>query len=71
MYICTPCQGQYPAASQLQLPITTIRMGTCYLEPFDRIDIVFTGMRLGEKLFEELNTEAENRNSQFSILNCR
>jgi hypothetical protein len=49
MYICTPCQGQYPAASQLQLPITTIRMGTCYLEPFDRIDIVFKGMRLGEK----------------------
>jgi hypothetical protein len=34
------------------------------LKPFDDIDIVFTGMRSGEKLFEELNTEGE-----FSILN--
>ncbi len=30
------------------------------MRPFDDIDIVFTGMQLGEKLFEELNTEGEN-----------
>ncbi len=35
-------------------------IGLFGLKPFDDIDIVFTGMRPGEKLFEELNTEGEN-----------
>ena len=30
------------------------------LKPFDDIDIVSTGMRPGEKVFEELNTEGEH-----------
>jgi FlaA1/EpsC-like NDP-sugar epimerase len=30
------------------------------LKPFDDIDVVFTGVRPGEKLFEELNTEGED-----------
>jgi FlaA1/EpsC-like NDP-sugar epimerase len=30
------------------------------LKPFDDIDIVFSGMRPGEKLFEELQTTDEN-----------
>ena len=30
------------------------------LKPFDDIDIVFTGMQPGEKLFEELNIKGEN-----------
>ena len=29
-------------------------MDTCFLKPFDDIDIVFAGMRPGEKLFEGL-----------------
>jgi FlaA1/EpsC-like NDP-sugar epimerase len=39
------------------------------LKPFDDIDVVFTGVRPGEKLFEELNTESEFLvlNSQFLI----
>jgi len=36
------------------------------LKPVDDIDIVLTGMRPGEKLFEELNTEVESR-SEFGI----
>ena len=36
------------------------RITLCGLKPFDDIDIVFTGMRPGEKLFEELETEGEN-----------
>ena len=35
-------------------------IGLFGLKPFDDIDIVFTGARPGEKLFEELNTEGEN-----------
>jgi len=35
-------------------------IGLFGLKPFDDIDIVFTGMRPGEKLFEELETEGEN-----------
>ena len=35
-------------------------IGLFGLKPFDDIDIVFTGMRPGEKLFEELNTEGED-----------
>ena len=41
------------------------------LKPFDDIDIVFTGMRPGEKLFEELaklGREGET-NSEFGIRN--
>ena len=58
-----------PEAAQLVLdmdePVRIFDMAkdmiTLYgLKPFDDIDIVFTGMRPGEKLFEELNTEGEN-----------
>ncbi|HSN54522.1 MAG TPA: nucleoside-diphosphate sugar epimerase/dehydratase [Candidatus Sulfomarinibacteraceae bacterium] len=35
-------------------------IGLFGLKPFDDIDIVFTGMRPGEKLFEELETEGEH-----------
>ena len=35
-------------------------IGLFGLKPFDDIDIVFTGVRPGEKLFEELETEGEN-----------
>ena len=30
------------------------------LKPFDDIDVIFTGVRPGEKLFEELETEGEH-----------
>ena len=45
-----------------QTPINKIddMIGLIGLKSFDDIDIVFTGMRPGEKLFEELNTEGEN-----------
>jgi len=43
-------------------------IGLFGLKPFDDIDIVFTGMRPGEKLFEELNTEGESR-SEIGIRN--
>jgi FlaA1/EpsC-like NDP-sugar epimerase len=33
------------------------------LKPSDDIDVVFTGVRPGERLFEEMNTEGE-----FSVL---
>ena len=39
---------------------TSGMIGLFGLKPFDDIDIVFTGMRPGEKLFEELNTEGED-----------
>jgi FlaA1/EpsC-like NDP-sugar epimerase len=35
-------------------------IGLFGLKPFNDIDIVFTEIRPGEKLFEELNTEGEN-----------
>ena len=35
-------------------------IGLFGLKPFDDIDIVFMGMRPGEKLFEELETGGEN-----------
>ena len=48
------------SAAQLRLAIQTIRLDACFLKPFDDIDIVSTGMRPGEKILEELNTEGEN-----------
>jgi FlaA1/EpsC-like NDP-sugar epimerase len=35
-------------------------IGLFGLKPFDDIDIVFSGMRPGEKLFDELETEGEH-----------
>jgi FlaA1/EpsC-like NDP-sugar epimerase len=35
-------------------------IGLFGLKPYEDVDIVFTGMRPGEKLFEELETEGEH-----------